>query len=82
MKILSAVASNTSINKKPNSILEDRRDSADLSDNVGSYIKSSHIEYSDFLNTKEITRLLNNSAESFVERLLGRPNERLSSAAE
>ncbi|EKD45256.1 MAG: hypothetical protein ACD_69C00364G0002 [uncultured bacterium] len=36
----------------------------------------------DFYDIKEARRLLSNSAESFVERLLGRPNEKLSSASE
>ena len=35
-----------------------------------------------FYDIKKIKQLLSNSAESFVERLLGRPNERLSSATE
>ncbi|CAL7959125.1 conserved hypothetical protein [Gammaproteobacteria bacterium] len=38
--------------------------------------------HANFLDAKEVSRLLSNSAESFVERILGRPNERLSSAAE
>jgi conjugative transfer relaxase protein TraI len=42
----------------------------------------SHLDFSGFLDVKEISRLLSNSAESFVERLLGRPNEKLSSASQ
>ena len=38
--------------------------------------------HQDFYDVKEVKRLLNNSAESFVERLLGRPNEKLSSVSE
>jgi conjugative transfer relaxase protein TraI len=37
---------------------------------------------SGFYDAKETSKLLNNSSESFVERLLGRPNEKLSSASE
>jgi hypothetical protein len=40
--------------------------------------KSNH----NFYDAKELGRLLSNSAESFVERLLGRPNEKLSSASQ
>ena len=35
-----------------------------------------------FYDAKEVSSLLNNSAESFVEKLLGRPNEKLSSSTE
>ena len=38
--------------------------------------------HQDFYDVKEVKRLLSNSAESFVERLLGRPNEKLSSVSE
>ena len=37
---------------------------------------------SDFYDVKEIEQLLDNSAEAFVERLLGPPNKKLSSATE
>jgi hypothetical protein len=38
--------------------------------------------HQDFYDAKEIKQLLSNSAESFVERLLGRPNEKLSSSSQ
>jgi conjugative transfer relaxase protein TraI len=38
--------------------------------------------HQDFYDAKEIKQLLSNSAESFVERLLGSPNEKLSSTSQ
>ena len=75
-------SSSISTNKISNNAFEKKIDSIKISNNINSSIKSNHADYSGFLDAKEINRLLNNSAESFVERLLGRPNEKLSSITE
>lgn len=44
--------------------------------------KDDKYKHPDFYDVKEITKLLSDTAESFVEKFLGRPNEKLSSASQ
>ncbi|MBU0744253.1 MAG: conjugative transfer relaxase/helicase TraI [Gammaproteobacteria bacterium] len=65
--------SHSDINNKTTKATKEIKETKDLGGD-----KSHHNSY----DAKEISKLLSNSAESLVEKLLGRPNERLSSSSE